>query len=317
SGPRSPSRGPDHRQPGCGHEVAHIVQQSEYNELLGVSAARRRVRVPAGSRRAVVGGLQAAKQTVRGSMKTHAGKSQEEKTQSPSSGKPHLLQSRPFRGQEEKKQSLSAESPRLPQLRPFREMAGKNALATGIGREIDTERHADVVADTVAAGQSVQRTRNVVQLVRYRGRQESKPGVTPAVQVAASLDELRIEDETQTDQSIGDLSGVLNYRIRKKDREVYLDHIETHPPGLGLGALLMYELALKAEAEGCVKISISMPAHTAVGAYLLFGALPERPAAADVRFGQFFTSYTEDQAGEDALSSTVETEVREKVKQRM
>jgi len=196
-------------------------------------------------------------------------------------------------------------------------MAGKNALATGIGREIDTERHADVVADTVAAGQSVQRTRNVVQLVRYRGRQESKPGVTPAVQVAASLDELRIEDETQTDQSIGDLSGVLNYRIRKKDREVYLDHIETHPPGLGLGALLMYELALKAEAEGCVKISISMPAHTAVGAYLLFGALPERPAAADVRFGQFFTSYTEDQAGEDALSSTVETEVREKVKQRM
>jgi hypothetical protein len=227
-------------------------------------------------------------------MKIHAGKSQG------SLDKSHLLQLRPFRGQEQRKQALLSESPHLLQLRPFRETADKNA-----------------VAGTVAAGQSAQHTRNVVQLVRYRGRQEVKPGVRPEVQVAASLNELRIEDKTQTDQSIGDLSGFLNYRIVKKDREAYLDHIETHPPGLGLGALLMLELALKAEREGCEKISISMPAHTAVGAYLLFGALPESPARYNQRFGQFFDSYTADQTGEEELGSKAELEMKEKVKHKM
>jgi hypothetical protein len=70
-----------------------------------------------------------------------------------------------------------------------------------------------------------------------------------------------------------DIEGKIDYQFDK--RGMLLKTFEAHPPRLGVGAILLRELAIIALANKADVIDVAMPAWTAMGAYKEFGGKPK------------------------------------------
>jgi hypothetical protein len=112
---------------------------------------------------------------------------------------------------------------------------------------------------------------DVTQLVRYAAKAPIE-GIDMAVDVVNDgTGTIKIVDLTKATRPVGNLSGTINYAVDNNAKSVILHHLDAQPGGVGLGSLLMYELADFAIRGGFKIISVATPALSAMGAYKQFG----------------------------------------------
>jgi len=87
---------------------------------------------------------------------------------------------------------------------------------------------------------------------------------------------IEIVDLTRDKPWEGSFKGRIEYEAGASgEAELWLSSFESHPSGLGLGAMLLHQLALEALEQGCAQIRVLSPAISAMGAYMGFGARPK------------------------------------------
>jgi hypothetical protein len=128
----------------------------------------------------------------------------------------------------------------------------------------------------------------VSQLFSYK---VDKPidGISMGVTIQDTGSRLLIQDTTEKEKDVGNLSGYIDYQIDKSSNELILDHFEAHPSGSGLGTLLMFELSQIALVQNYKLISVSAPALSAMGAYKVFGGKPRDPEMHEGIKGMYLT----------------------------
>jgi hypothetical protein len=163
----------------------------------------------------------------------------------------------------------------------------------GLEREADAMGVRALAARTIATGeQRVAKPRPAPDTVAQRGAGDSKAkpvgkaeigyamkapveGIQLAVAVKSEFGKIELVSRTQAKV----IDANVRYSIDKTDKTVlWLEHFECHPPGIGLGSLLMFELANVAKESGIKIIKVGSAAPTAVGAYEVFGAEADKKA---------------------------------------
>ena len=123
---------------------------------------------------------------------------------------------------------------------------------------------------------------------------------------------IEIVDATQDKPWQRSLEGHIACSKKEAPNEVgtlLLESFEAKPTGLGLGAMLLRELAAEATRQNCELIQVLNPAITAMGAYIALGAGPMNPRVFERLRREMLESF---QAHPETHQGLVQTEAKER-----
>jgi hypothetical protein len=111
----------------------------------------------------------------------------------------------------------------------------------------------------------------------YRGKTPIS-GVTLEVAVTNNgSGQILIVDQTKNKKWTKSLTGHIKYELDAAAKTLALIDFSATPTELGLGTLLLLELAMFAKEKAIALIVVPAPAATAMGAYEVFGGMPWNP----------------------------------------
>ena len=229
-------------------------------------------------------------------MNTHADKTQENKSHSHANGVSQMqsggestfqfVDNRPEAVAQRKLQEMANNSPQTKQA------AQLQAMANGYSaQQQQTIQNKPNSYQPLTLLRNKNEGKEVAQLFSYQSINPIK-GVPMSVRVEDSGTKLTIIDNTQTEQNVGTLNGFIDYYI--EGDELKLDHFEAHPPGAGLGTLLMFELSQVAVRQGISTIAVNTPALSAMGAYKAFGGKPRNEEQHEEYKGMYLSAMQND-----------------------